>query len=343
MLLYNELLDNKYTVMSQTIEVATSIILRVIVTLLVLWFLYVIRDVIWLFLIAIIITAALNPVIKSVQKFLRAQRGFSVVYVYVLFFMALASLIAFIGPLLAEQFEQLGRELPQFIEQFTSDNMTIPQNISFGDVSQKFVQLMNNPFSTTVGFLTTVISIVAVISMSFYMSLEEDGLKKSLLVITPKKHVEYISSLINRIQENFGRWMVGQVITMVFVGVLYYIALTLLGIPYAPVLAIIGGLLEIIPYFGPIIASIPAILFGVMVDPMIGAMAAVAYFVINMIENHFLIPKIMNKAVGLNPVLIILALLIGGKIAGVVGIFLAVPIAGAIGLFIKDVMNKKVT
>ncbi len=329
--------------MSQTIEVATGIILRVIVTLLVLWFLYVIRDVIWLFLIAIIITAALNPVIKSVQKFLRAQRGFSVVYVYVLFFMALASLIAFIGPLLAEQFEQLGRELPQFIEQFTSDNMTIPQNISFGDVSQKFVQLMNNPFSTTVGFLTTVISIVAVISMSFYMSLEEDGLKKSLLVITPKKHVEYISSLINRIQENFGRWMVGQVITMVFVGVLYYIALTLLGISYAPVLAIIGGLLEIIPYFGPIIASIPAILFGIMVDPMIGAMAAVAYFVINMIENHFLIPKIMNKAVGLNPVLIILALLIGGKIAGVVGIFLAVPIAGAIGLFIKDVMNKKVT
>ena len=130
---------------------------------------------------------------------------------------------------------------------------------------------------------------------------------------------------------------------MVFVGVLYYIALTLLGISYAPVLAIIGGLLEIIPYFGPIIASIPAILFGIMVDPMIGAMAAVAYFVINMIENHFLIPKIMNKAVGLNPVLIILALLIGGKIAGVVGIFLAVPIAGAIGLFIKDVMNKKVT
>ncbi len=79
-----------------------------------------------------------------------------------------------------------------------------------------------------------------------------------------------------------------------------------------------------------------------MVDPMIGVMVTIAYFVINMIENHFLIPKIMNKAVGLNPVLIILALLIGGKIAGVVGIFLAVPVAGAIGLFIKDIMKKRV-
>ena len=328
--------------MNQVIEVSTSIILRVIITLIVLWFLYVIRDVIWLFLIAIIITAALDPVIKFVQNFLRASRGFSVVYVYILFFMVLVSIIAFIGPLLAEQFEQLGKVLPQFIGQFTSDNIAIPQDISFGDVSQKFVQLMSNPFSTTVGLLTTVISMVAVISMSFYMSLEEDGLKKSLLVITPKKYEQYMESLINRIQENFGRWMVGQVITMIFVGVLYYFALILLGVSYAPVLAIIGGLLEIIPYFGPIIASIPAILFGIMVDPMIGVMVAIAYFVINMIENHFLIPKIMNKAVGLNPVLIILALLIGGKIAGVVGIFLAVPVAGAIGLFIKDIMKKRV-
>ena len=329
-------------VMNQAMESSSHIIFRVIATLVVLWFLYVIRDVIWLFLIAIIITAALNPVIKGMQKLLKAKRGFSVVYVYVLFFMALAILIAFIGPLLSEQFEQLGKELPHFIEQFTSDTITIPQDISFSDVSQKFVQSINNPFSTTVGFFTTIISVVAVISMSFYMSLEEDGLKKSLLIITPQKYVTYISSLVNRIQENFGRWMVGQVVTMIFVGVLYYIALTLLGIPYAPVLALIGGLLEIIPYFGPIIASIPAILFGIMVDPMIGVMAGIAYFIINMIENHFLIPKIMNKAVGLNPVLVILALLIGGKIAGIVGIFLAVPIAGAIGLFLRDVMEKKV-
>ncbi len=328
--------------MNQVIEVSTGIILRVIIIFIVMWFLYIIRDVIWLFLMAIIITAALDPVIRFVQNFLRAPRGFSVVYVYILFFIVLVSIIAFIGPLLAEQFEQLGKVLPQFIGQFTSDNMVIPQDISFGDVSQKIVQLMSNPFSTTVGLLTTIISIIAVISMSFYMSLEEDGLKKSLLIITPKKYTQYITSLIDRIQENFGRWMVGQIITMIFVGVLYYITLVLLGVSYAPVLAIIGGLLEIIPYFGPITASIPAILFGIMIDPMIGVMVAVAYFVINMIENHFLIPKIMNKAVGLNPVFVILALLIGGKIAGIVGIFLAVPVAGAIGLFIKDVMEKKI-
>ncbi|XLQ20055.1 MAG: AI-2E family transporter [Candidatus Moraniibacteriota bacterium] len=330
--------------MTREIDIASQIIMKVMITLLIVWFLFVIRDVIWLFLIAIIITAALNPVIKSVQKLMKAPRNSSVVAVYILFFTILAMLIAIMVPTLSQQFEELGKELPHIMEQFSSDNITIPQDISFGDVSQKVVELMNNPFSTTVGFLTTVISVVAVISMSFYMSLQEDGLKKSLLLVTPKQYIKYITSLIDRIQENFGRWMVGQVITMVFVGVLYYIVLILLGVPYAPVLAIIGGLLEIIPYFGPIIAAIPAILFATVVgDSATGLMVAVAYFVVNLIENHFLIPKIMNRAVGLNPVLIILALLIGGKIAGIVGIFLAVPIAGAIGLFVSDVMEKKIS
>ncbi|MEN8252660.1 MAG: AI-2E family transporter [Patescibacteria group bacterium] len=329
--------------MNRDIDTASSIIMRVISTLLIVWFLYVIRDVIWLFLIAIIITAALNPVVKKVQKFMKAPRGSSVVLVYITFFAIIGLFIAIMTPILSDQFEELGRELPQVIEQFSPNNMTIPQDISFVDVSQKVVELMNNPFSTTIGFLTAVISVVAVISMSFYMSLQEDGLKKSLLLVTPKQYECYITSLVDRIQENFGRWMLGQLITMIFVGVLYYIALVTLGVPYAPVLAILGGFLEIIPYFGPIIAAMPAILFGaVSGDPVVGLMVGFAYFMINLIENHFLIPKIMNRAVGLNPVLIILALLIGAKIAGIIGVFLAVPIAGAIGLFIKDVMEKKI-
>ncbi len=323
-------------------QMATNIILRAVVIILTLWFLYIIRDVIWLFLIAIIITAALDPVISRVQKFIKSQRAVAVSVVYISFFSVLAVFIAFVAPMLANQFDQLGRELPQFMAKFSSGSITDFQDISFGDISQKIVGLLSNPFSTTFSFFTTVISIVAVVAMSFYMSLKKDGLKKSLLLITPKQYIGYVSSLVDRIQNNFGRWMVGQVITMIFVGILYYIALIILGVPYAPVLAIIGGLLEIIPYFGPIIASVPAILFGVIEEPIIGIMVAVAYFVINLIENHFLVPKIMNKAVGLNPVFIILALLIGGKIAGVVGMFLAVPISGAIGLFIKDIMDKKI-
>ena len=329
--------------MSCSIDIPSNTILRIIAIILGLWLLYVIRDVIWLFLIAIIITAALNPVIKSAQKFFRSPRTSAVAVVYVSFFAILGFLVSIIVPALTEQFTELMHDLPGFFTQIMPSHITVPNDMSFGDVSQRLIGMIKNPFSTTVGFFTGIISAVAVISMSFYMSLQEDGLKESLLIITPEQHKKYIASLIDRIQENFGRWMVGQLVTMVFVGALYYIALTLLGVPYAPVLALIGGLLEIVPYFGPILSAVPAMTFGFIMDPVIGLTVGVAYLGINMIENYFLIPKIMNKAVGLNPVLVILALLIGAKIAGVIGILLAVPLAGAMGLFLKDVVEKKIT
>jgi predicted PurR-regulated permease PerM len=327
---------------NRVIDLSSNIIFRVLGIVLAVGFLYVIRDVIWLFLIAIIITAALNPIIKGTRKLLRCKRSLAVGSVYIMFFSILSIMISVIVPAISAQMEQFGNDLPHFIALITPENMEVPDNVSFGDVGQHFVGMLGNPFSTTVGFFAGLISAVAVISMSFYMSLQEDGLKRALLIITPAQHQKYIASLIDRIQENFGRWMAGQLVTMIFVGVLYYLALTALGVPYAPILALMGGLLEIVPYFGPIFASIPAILFGLMLDPMVGFLVALAYLAINMIENHFLIPKIMNKAVGLNPVLIILALLIGAKIAGVIGILLAVPLAGAIGLFLKDVMEKRI-
>ncbi len=328
--------------MSQVIDVSSNIIFRVLGIVLGLWFLYVIRDVIWLFLIAIIITAALNPMIKNTQAFLRSPRAVAVSVVYIIFFLLLGVLISFIVPTISAQFEEIGTEVPKLLAQFLPKHLSPIEDPTFSNVSQQFIGLLGNPFSTTVGLLSGLISIFAVISMSFYMSLQEDGLKNALLLIVPSQHQKYIATLIDRIQENFGRWMAGQLVTMIFVGVLYYIALRLLGVPYASVLAVIGGLLEIVPYFGPIMAGVPAVIFGFMQDPMIGLFVFVAYWGINLIENYFLIPKIMNKAIGLHPVLVILALLIGGQIAGIVGIFLAVPLAGAIGLFLKDVMEKKI-
>ncbi|PID52036.1 MAG: hypothetical protein CR972_03980 [Candidatus Moraniibacteriota bacterium] len=329
--------------MSRSIDISSNTVIRIVAIILGAWLLYVIRDVIWLFLVSIIITAALNPIIKSAQKFFRSPRTSAVVVVYVSFFVILGFLVSIIVPALTEQFTELLHDLPGFFSQVIPSNITVPNDVSFADVSQRLIGMINNPFSTTVGFFTGIISTIAVISMSFYMSLQDDGLKESLLIITPEQHKKYIASLINRIQENFGRWVVGQLVTMVFVGVLYYIALIILGVPYAPVLALIGGLLEIVPYFGPIISAIPAMIFGFMMDPVVGITVGVAYLGINMIENYFLIPKIMNKAVGLNPVLVILVLLIGAKIAGVIGILLAVPLAGAVGLFLKDVMEQKIS
>ncbi len=324
--------------MIKDINLYTSVIFRVFVGGAIVWFLYMIREVMALFFVAIIITAALNPIILKIKKKLKLSLGFSTVIIYTCFLIFISTLISFALPMIIEQVESFLKEIHIFIQSKAFLNL----DISIKDLSTQISKSISNILSTTANLFSGLVSVVAVLSMSFYMSLREDGLKKIILTVIPMENRDYISSLINRIQESFARWMVGQLFTMIFVGFLYYIVLVSLGIPYAPILAIFGGLLEIIPYFGPIVASIPAIILGFAISPITGTITAISYIVINLVENQLLIPKIMNKAVGLDPVFIILALLIGAKIAGIVGLFLAVPIAGAIGLFLKDKINRKI-
>ncbi len=329
----------EHALTQQKIAVFTGVMLRVVAVGLLLWLLYAIRDVVWLFLLSIVIAAALNPLIRWVRQYVHFSPPLIVGSVYALFFSFVGLLLWVIVPVLSEQFVGLMRQLPLLLE------MLMPSGTDgamlSADVSNKVFSFFGNPFSTTMGLLEGLISLIAVLSMAFYMSLQEDGITKALMIVTPAQHQEYVSGLSSRIQESFGRWMAGQLMTMFFVGVLYYIALTALGIPYALVLALIGGLLEIVPYFGPIFSAIPAVILGFSVSPLIGVLAALSYWIVNLIENYFLVPKIMNKAIGLHPVFVILALLIGMHIAGVIGVLLSVPIAGALGVFLKDMMEKR--
>lgn len=326
--------------MEKKIDISLNIIFRVLAVVAIVTFLYLIREVIALFLVAVIITAALNPLICRVQE-LGSSRALAVGFVYLAFFTLLVIAISFIAPTIIMQFEDFVADIPRLISDFFPSNFNISDKLSSINFNENLIKSLGSVFSKAGNFVQSVISVVAIISMSFYMSLQENGLKQSIIMITPKNKKDYIASLVDRIYQSFGRWMVGQIITMFFVGILYYIVLSILDVSYAGALALIGGLLEIIPYFGPIGASVPAIILGFLKSPVIGLVVIIAYLLINLIENHFLVPKIMNKAVGLNPVLIILSLLIGVRLGGVIGLFLAVPLAGAINVFVLDIWNKQ--
>jgi len=169
------------------------------------------------------------------------------------------------------------------------------------------------------------------------MSVKEDGLKGFIVSLTPKDHRGYVISLVERIQKKVGRWMFGQIILMVVIFVLDFAALSLLGVPYALILALLAGILEIVPYLGPIISATLATLVGLMISPLIGIEILITLTIIQQLESHVIVPQIMKKAVGLNPVVVILALLIGAKLGGTIGAILAVPIATALGVFVSDV------
>ena len=121
--------------------------------------------------------------------------------------------------------------------------------------------------------------------------------------------------------------MRAELVLMLVVGVFTYFVLLLLGIKYALLLAVIAGFLEIIPFLGPIIAAVPA-LFIAMTDSWLKVLlVGIAYFLIQQAENNILVPKIMQKATGLNPIVTIVVILIGGKLGGLVGVLIAVPVA----------------
>lgn len=325
---------------SNKIDISSSIILRILGIILIGGFLYLIREVIAILLVAVVVSIALNPIIKKIQNF-SVSRTLAVVFVYLIFFLFVGGLVSFVVPLLINQFQEFFKSFPELLSKVIPQNFHFSDEFSSFDFQNYLLDSVPDIFSKTMNFVTGFISALAVISLSFYISLQENGLKNFIILLTPINHREHISRLIDEIYNSFGRWMMGLLVTMFFVGALYYLALSTLGIKFAVVLALIGGFLEIIPYFGPILAGVPAIILGFLQSPLIGCLVLVAYWLINLIENHILIPKIMNKAVGLNPVFIIVALLIGGKLAGILGLFLAVPLAGVVNVLVKDFLENR--
>jgi predicted PurR-regulated permease PerM len=134
--------------------------------------------------------------------------------------------------------------------------------------------------------------------------------------------------------------MLGQGLVMLIIFALDALGLYLVGVPYPLILGIFAGFMEIIPFVGPIISGVPGVILGFIISPTTGFLAFIVYFIAQQFEGNVVVPLVMKKAVGLNPITIILALLIGGKLAGVLGIILSVPIAAAISLFVRDVMER---
>jgi len=328
-------------------DISIKTILKVISILLALWVLYVSRDIVALFFLSVVFTATLDPAIDRMQR-KKIPRPVSVFIIYIIFLAIVGGAISLLIPPIVSQTKDFAINLPVYSDRLsTTFNGINLYAKSYGfdlnlqnlikDSLGGAVQSSGQIFSTTIGVFTVFISLIVILSLTFYMSVKEDGLKGFIVSLTPKDHRGYVISLVERIQKKVGRWMFGQIILMVVIFVLDFAALSLLGVPYALILALLAGILEIVPYLGPIISATLATLVGLMISPLIGIEILITLTIIQQLESHVIVPQIMKKAVGLNPVVVILALLIGAKLGGTIGAILAVPIATALGVFVSDV------
>lgn len=194
------------------------------------------------------------------------------------------------------------------------------------------------------GFL----SLILIVVLSFYLAAQEKGIENFLRLISPVKSRSYVVSLWKRSQEKIGLWFQGQMLLGVLVGVLAFLGLTILGIESALFLAVIMMVFEIIPVFGPILAAVPGVAIAFTegirgVDPGLtaGLFVALFYFIIQQFESHLIYPLVVRKVIGIPPVLVIVALVVGAKMAGFLGILLSVPITAIIMEFLNDLAKER--
>lgn len=333
------------------IEISTATIFKTILILLALVFLFMVRDIVMLLFIAVIIVAAINPAVNWMQK-KKIPRPIGTLLIYIALLVVIASAVSFLIPPMTKQLHEFSGNLSQYytgaessLNNFGNILQTQHIDISIEKMANEIGNAVGNIprsiFSTTIGVFSGALSAIVILSMAFYMSVEEDGIKKFVVSITPEPHKQYAASLTTRIESKIGRWMAGQLMLMIIIFILDYIGLSLIGMPYALVLAFLAGVLEAVPYVGPIASAIPGIIIGFLISPVKGFLAFLVYLVAQQFETNVIVPQIMKKALGLNPVATISAILIGFKLAGVLGAIIAVPTATAISLFIADLMARE--
>lgn len=332
---------------NQTINISTSTILRLIVILLALLFLYLIRDILMVVFVSVIIAAAINGPVSWLQRH-KVPRILGVIFIYLLLLLLLALVVTLIFPPLSSQIRQLAVYLPDFLEKVGLSVQEWWGRYNLGGSLQEILnrlgsklnQATSSVFGTIVNLFGGLVSAIIILVISFYLAVQEKGAKRFLVSLVPDRHQTYLSDLIERIEKKIGGWLRGQLLLMLIVGILIYIGLYFLGVKYALTLALIAGLLEIVPYVGPIMAAIPAVILIFLQSPFLALLAVLLYIVVQQLENYLITPQVMKKTVGLNPIIIIIVMLIGAKLAGVLGIILAVPFTAGLSEFFKDLQKQ---
>ena len=320
-------------------EITTATILKIILAIFAVWFLYAIKEIIFLLFVVLIIVIAINPLINRMSKYIPRILA---LLIFTLFILGVLTAIGFlIIPPVVNQLGQISIDLPFYLNKLGPIYQNFQSSItnyqeSLFSASSQLGKLSSGIFSTTIGFISGLIGVFTVLVLSFYMLLEKDAIRTFLQQVVPMEHKEKMFEMIKKIGLKMGSWLRGQILLMIIIGVLEGIGLTIIGVPFALTLAVWGGLTEVIPYIGPWLGFIPAAIIAYTISPLTALIVAILYVGIQQLESQFLAPKIMGKAVGLSPVIIIIAILIGAKLEGILGVIIAVPVAAAISVILQE-------
>ncbi len=318
------------------------------------WLLYRLRGVLLLFFVAIVIGTAIRPGVDWLRR-RGISRRLGIIVIYVLIAGLITGFLALTLPLIAEQTTQVSQNFSQYYNDIrgalVNSGNRLLQNIGWRIPSQLNFFVNRDPTTeevvdqvTQTFFYTNLVvkgklSLFAIFLLAYYWTQESNLIIRTLLrLILPSRKNE-VREFLDLAETKMGGYIRGQGILSLTVGLAAFISYSLIGLPFALVLSIIAGLMEMIPVFGPALAAIPALLVAVSVDPGKAIWVLVATGVIQLLENAWLVPRIMNNAMGVNPIIIMLSLVAFGSVFGFPGALLAIPLAALIQLIVDQIVR----
>lgn len=305
------------------------------------WFIVQTREIIVSIFLAYIIMAAVLPVVEYLRS-----KGFpkilAVLIPYFSIILAIFLLVLPLVPFVVTQIQSLINNFPRFIDMSAETfGFTINPKQVEGYINSELQTLGKSAVNVTTKVFGGLFSTITIFVVSLYLLLYEDTFKKFIASLFHRDMREKAMDTLNQINFKLGAWLRGQIQLCVFIGLLSWIGLTVLGLPYALPLALLAGILEVVPTIGPIISSIPAIIIALTVSPTMAFTVTALYILIQALENQVLVPKVMQKAVGLNPVIVILGIMIGTKLMGIAGALLVIPFISFVIVLFKSLEQGK--
>ncbi|MFC2948441.1 AI-2E family transporter [Virgibacillus sediminis] len=289
------------------------------------------------FLLSCLLAYLLYPVVQKLHKW-DIPRTAAILLIYVLFFGGTAYAVYRVYPAAVHQLQDLNQQLPVFIDMYQDLIYQLYEYTSFlpETIHDKMDQWiarvesgLENLLDKLVGGFTKIFDMIlflTVIPVLVFYFLKDYGILTGFFKkFIPGKYRPQISHMAHAIDESLGNYIRGQLLVCLFVGLASWIAFQLLGLKYALLLAIIMGLTNIIPYFGPIIGAVPAVAIALTMSGHLVIFALLAIFAIQVIEGNLLSPYIVGKSIDIHPVAIIFVLLLGGQLFGIIGMIIAVP------------------
>ena len=333
----------------------------VVITVLVIaglaWLLIQIEEILLAILIAAILAAGVAPIVSRLEKIRWTQRGvrLSRIAAIVLVFLGIIVVLLAVGALLVTP---LVIETQQFIANFPQRTAELQAQLvslhakyawlpDLAVYVQRLPQELNNLsrfFAPAAGvafrFLGGVATVITVLFMAFYMLVEGPAIRSGFAALFPRRERAKIEEVLDQIGAKFGGWLRGQLLLGFIIGLAAWLLTSLIGLPYPVLLGIVAGITELVPMVGPTLGAIPAVFLALFQPPVKILFVIAGYAAIQQAESNFVVPRVMRSAVGLSPLLTILALVIGGKLLGIMGALLGVPVAAALQVVVGEIARR---